>query len=1197
MTLDSFSLIRQLGAGADGIAYLAREPSHGRSVEVRVLEAARARPERWDTVRKRIRIASLLVSPATSHQIAFLEDETPRYLVLEWVDTRSVSEHYADRVPLGAIEAIATCESLASSLAEAHHMGLSHGAIHRDTVRCTGSGHPRLDFTGLDVGEGTPPDSTPYADVEGLGRLLHWLLAGLDGSAQGEVPTPITAETCDLGSSEEYASLDAVTSLDGLVRDMLARDEDLRPTARQVADRLREIGETLAPASHAETIASVAPSNLLSIEGTSSAGLEGSAGRQARSTGKLKGRNATPVADPQVLGRYRLHEKLGQGGMGTVYRGEDLVDGTVVAVKVLRAEWAAKPGALRRFQKEARLLGEVNNPFVTNLLEVNEDDDIHYLVLEYVAGTNLGKVLMETPILPEQQALSIMGDVARALVEAHDRGIVHRDIKPDNILLSDPNASGMRRVKLSDFGLARHVVESESLQLTMAQAVVGTPQYMAPEQGTGGTIDPRTDVYAMGTTLFRMITGQVPFSAPTLSQLIAQHCNDPPPSVHKLNPGASDGVARIIEKALSKSPDFRFTDASAILVEIDRLLKGEPTAGGMHPKLPESEPGDLLKFDFTWDLEASPRQLWPLVTNTERLNHAIGLPAVTFRDEPDPVTGRMRRFGSAKQGGILAEWEEHPFEWIEPRRMGVLREYQRGPFRWMTSSLELTPKLRGGTTLTHRIKILPRGALMRAAASLKIGRDTKRALERVYRRLDASLMGKLENAGLTDPFEDPAPLSHARRRRLERLLEGLSRSGVHQSVVARLGEFLASAPAQEVTRIRPLALARRLGLDASQVVSACLHGARDGLFVLLWDILCPLCRVPSEVKDTLRQLRDHGHCEACGLDYELDFAKSVEMIFRVHPEVREADLGVYCIGGPAHSPHVVAQVRVAPGERLELDLGLSEGQYQVRGPQLPFAHEFRVEPSSGPRRLEIDLRMGASTEAPRVLRAGNHTLAFRNDFDQELVVRVERTASRNDALTAARASSLALFRELFPGEILSAGQLISIATTTLLLTSLADADVLYAEKGDAGAFAVIHEHMRLLEEAIRREGGALVKTVGEGVLAAFSETASAVRVGLGLPEILSQGELTGSMKTRACVHRGPAMAATINDHLDYFGLTVAQVSAMLHSAEAGDLLLSQAVAADPSVIAALRARARDAVILTIPLPGLPTALVHRLRSS
>src|SRR5262249_12708081 len=147
-------------------------------------------------------------------------------------------------------------------------------------------------------------------------------------------------------------------------------------------------------------------------------------------------------------------------------------------------------------------------------------------------------------------------------------------------------------------------------------------------------------------------------------------------------------------------------------------------------------------------------------------------------------------------------------------------------------------------------------------------------------------------------------------------------------------------------------------------------------------------------------------------------ANSVEMIFRVHPEVRPTDLGTYCIGGPAHSPHVVAQVRVAPAERMELALALTDGAYRLRGPQLPFAVQLRVQAQAPSSRLALSLAK-PPPELLCVLRSGTQELDLTNDSEQELVVRVERTASRDDALTAARAAALALFRELFPDEVLS----------------------------------------------------------------------------------------------------------------------------------------------------------------------------------
>jgi class 3 adenylate cyclase len=477
---------------------------------------------------------------------------------------------------------------------------------------------------------------------------------------------------------------------------------------------------------------------------------------------------------------------------------------------------------------------------------------------------------------------------------------------------------------------------------------------------------------------------------------------------------------------------------------------------------------------------------------------------------------------------------------------------------------------------------------------VEVGVKGRRALDRIYRRIDALLTEKLSSPALVDPFEEPAALASAQRHRLHRYLERLVQAGVDPAVVDQLGHFLAQAPAQEVARIRPLALARRLGLDSQQMVAACLYGAREGLLVLLWDILCPVCRIPAQVQDTLRALRDHGHCEACNLDFELDFARSVEMIFRAHPEIRTTDLRTYCVSGPSHSPHVAAQIRVGPGERIELELTLPEGDYRLRGPQLPFALDFRVRPGVAAHRWDLTLSHGAAAEWPHTLGAGGQVLAVTNDYDCDVVVRIERTAPRDDILTAARAATLPLFRKLFPQEVLASGQLVSVATMTFLVTALDRANHLYEELGDAQAFSVLHEHFRLLGEGIRQGGGALVKTVGEGVVAVFSETTAAVRVGLGLQALLARAEATRSLRLRVGIHCGPALATTLNDHLDYFGTTVSQAMQLPQWARGGELILTAAVAAEPGVSALLRKLGLQGELLSVDLPGLTGAPLQRL---
>jgi serine/threonine protein kinase/class 3 adenylate cyclase len=1164
MNLGRYRLVAQIGAGPDGVAYRA-ETDEGLQAEMRLLTTARADAERWSALFRRIKLAALVGHPAALAVLETTLDHDPPFVVVERREVQSLRE-----ISVSSDEAARMMRSIAGALAAAHRVGLVHGHLSPTCMHFEGPRKVKIDFTGVqtdsaeqeavycapEMKAGEPP--SPPGDVYSLGALLRQLLVG-----QARVPV----------------------SLDRLVTDMLHADASARPSARQVEERLGamlDLCGTVDSVVDTKESAGAASATLRASRTIDTPGAQES----VASTPAIQQQERLRILEPGAsrpfdtdslprLGRFLLLEKLGEGGMGAVYRAEDPVDGSIVAIKVLRAGFVGQPMALKRFHKEARLLAEVNNPYVTNLLEVNEDEGIHYLVMEFVAGRSLDVLLDERGRLEETMALSIMADVARALVEAHQRGIVHRDIKPENVLLAEPtdgHAQEVGAVKLSDFGLARHVAETESLMVTQAGSVVGTPAYMSPEQCSGLPLDPRSDVYSMGATLFDLLAGRPPFEGDSPLVLMGKHANEPPPSLKKLVPELSEGVCQVVDKTLAKAPEARYADAAALLRDIERVLRGEPTSINVHPKLPECDPARVLHYDWTWELDASPQQLWPYVSNTERLNRAVGLPAVQFSTKAD--SGRVKRYGRFRKAGMTAAWEEHPFEWIEARRFGVLRQYSQGPFKWLMSVVELSPRSGGGTTLAHRVRIEPVGLLGRTAAAVEVGIRGRRAVERVYRRIDNYLTGKLGTQADVDPFEESAPLSGGKRRRLEHLLDRLSEYRVDPAVVERLGEFLAHAPAQEVARIRPLALARRWGLPAEQLVAACLHGAREGLFVLLWDILCPICRIPSEIKDTLRELREHGHCPACNIDYQLDFAQSVEMIFRVHPEVRETELGTYCIGGPAHSPHVVAQVRVAPGERIELDLALGEGAYRLRGPQLPYALDFRVQSSGTVSRWELSLARAPGAELPRILRARAQVLALTNDHDQELVARVERAAQRDDALTAARAASLALFRELFPDEVLSPGQLISVANVTLLVTALHGARALYLTLGDAKAFGLLHDHFRQLDDCIRREGGALVKTIGEGVLAAFSDAASALRVALHLPALpLGEGQRPGVV-----IHRGPAMAATINDHLDYFGATVNHAMELRDTVRGGELLLTAAVANDPAVAALLSERGLEGVV-------------------
>jgi len=266
-------------------------------------------------------------------------------------------------------------------------------------------------------------------------------------------------------------------------------------------------------------------------------------------------------------------------------------------------------------------------------------------------------------------------------------------------------------------------------------------------------------------------------------------------------------------------------------------------------------------------------------------------------------------------------------------------------------------------------------------------------------------------------------------------------------------------------------------------------------------------------------------------------------------------------------------------------LNLAEGAYRLRGPQLPFVLDFRVDSKAGTNRWKLDLAQGPDPDLPRSLKPGDQLLSLYNDHSAELLVRIERIASRTDAVTAARAASTALFRELFPGECLSPGQLVSIENVTFLATDLHHGDQLYHELGDARAFERIHQQIRQIDDIVRADGGTLVKTIGEGVLAAFHEPISAVRAALEIQRL-------DDNNLKIVVHRGPAMVTTLNDQLDYFGTTVNATHSIVKQASSSQPHITDAIAGNEQV-AALLAK-NNLTAKTAKLNGESLPLVFRI---
>ena len=255
----------------------------------------------------------------------------------------------------------------------------------------------------------------------------------------------------------------------------------------------------------------------------------------------------------EVIGQYRIEEELGRGGMGVVYRAVELTTAKTVALKVLFREFTLDRQQVRRFKREATALARLDHPNIVRIQGVGEDRGTHYYAMDFVEGTTLAAVLDAGERFDIERALDLAVEVASALGHAHNAGIIHRDIKPGNILI---DRNGMP--KLTDFGIARITYAT---RMTRTGDILGTPEYMSPEQGKGTPVDKPSDVYSLGVVLYELLAGKVPFEGPTALEVIKKHQYQEPENVKDLNRAVPEGLARIIMKMLAKDPNERYKSA------------------------------------------------------------------------------------------------------------------------------------------------------------------------------------------------------------------------------------------------------------------------------------------------------------------------------------------------------------------------------------------------------------------------------------------------------------------------------------------------------------------------------------------------------------------------------------------------------------------------------------------------------------
>ena len=312
-------------------------------------------------------------------------------------------------------------------------------------------------------------------------------------------------------------------------------------------------------------------------------------------------------------GRYEIQELIGVGGMAMVYKAHDNIDDKTVAIKILKDEFLGNEEFIRRFKNESKAIAVLSHPNIVKVYDVSFGDRIQYIVMEYIDGITLKEYIGQQNVIPWKEAVHFTVQILQALQHAHEKGIVHRDVKPQNIMLLQDGT-----IKVTDFGIARF---SNRDTRTMTDKAIGSVHYIAPEQAKGSVTDGKADIYSVGVMLYEMLTGTLPFEADSAVSVAIMQLEAEPKPLREINPELPIGLEQITLRAMRKIPVQRFASADEMLEAIDEFRKN-PT----------------VKFNYTYFEDKAPTKY---VDKIETKRHSMTITAAMTKERLPPTQRRL----------------------------------------------------------------------------------------------------------------------------------------------------------------------------------------------------------------------------------------------------------------------------------------------------------------------------------------------------------------------------------------------------------------------------------------------------------------------------------------------------------------------------------------------------------------------------
>jgi hypothetical protein len=834
--------------------------------------------------------------------------------------------------------------------------------------------------------------------------------------------------------------------------------------------------------------------------------------------------------------RFELRELVGSGASGVVFRALDRRSGDAVAVKVLRS---ANDEDVDRFSREVEALSRLSHDaVVSHVADGRTPGGQPFLAMAWLEGETL-EARLARGALSTRECFALARRIAGALATAHDAGVLHRDVKPANIVLVD---GALARATLVDFGLVRR--RQDPIR-SRAGVPLGTPAYMAPEQVRGELdLDARADLFGLGCVLYECLAGQRAFSGDDVIEVLSAVLLSEPAPLSERAPSSPTVLHRIIERTLAKDRARRPDSAAAVLALLEEAeLQSAPRAS-IGPIARHAASAQAV-------LSAPASLAWALLADTDRWDRFCKAPRTQYVERADPVSERgLQRVGVAD---IMA----HPSRWIEVgegiegRSLRAARRFIDGLFAEIGFDVDLAPAERGDSVVADvTVYVLDDGRAPEGGAAMMVGFLQSR-LE-VYLDAIRSLLARAPRA-LLAPLQGESGSSHGRRVLLalawdDPVLSGratVNQDGpwasrlalfadpiehVSPSLQRALAALVERGADDVVRRVRPGELASAWEISARDALRALLAASRAGLFDLRWELRCRNCRSAAQTARRVDELTPTVHCHECAIDTETDLSSNVEVVFAASSALRPSSARFYCGASPAFRPHVAAFVSVAPSEARSFAVTVPEGAMLVRATRR--AQSARVAYARRPCAVRAALTVRGwevSVESAAEGTSDETLVTVVNETREPVDVQLEHLSDGAPA-SAVSVASLPEFASWFAGEAPLAGVELSLSSAAVLALECAAVEALCEREGDAAAGARVERAMRAATAEIER-GGAVLRRTGAGLSALFETAALADEA---FARAASAARASGVTLVGAR-YDGPSVALRRDDRIELFG--------------------------------------------------------------